>query len=572
MSGYAKKIFKSDNHRDLHGVITVNEEWLIRRILHYATLYDFTKYTSTLHEAWRASIEGISASILDALEYFDDVPEFGPEEDWQNDPCGKFGQDEAELHRKRGVPLAMFLGLMKYYRQSYIDLLKEETYIGDPDWAELFINRLFDRIEISFCQSWSGIRKETLIEDLQKKNRLLVNEKNKFLTLFESYSMPCFFVDQAGSIDSMNLAAAKAFDYSLAPGQHYYRHSNDEKIPPWLQTEIEAFMGGVDDDLTFEKKSSRGDDYLVYVVHFKRMLDVSKKFSGVVVSLADVTQRTKAKILIEEAHKNLIIAQDQILQREKMASLGRLVAGMAHEINNPLATILQSVQIVEQRLNPCLPRNKKVAEEVNIELGALVAYLSKQNITKLHLAIKDAGCKTASIVKRLLEFRNQDTQPPALTDPCEVAERAVVSFKNDMNFRQETRFLSIDIVKNFEEKIPRIFCNHFQLHQALLSIMNNAVEAMSDIRSGNSTACCIWLRVAQENNNVLIEIKDNGPGMPEHVQKNIFEPFFTTKETGSGIGLGLSMVYKFVETSHGTIDMKSSPGQGCRVIMMFPAS
>lgn len=572
MTRPSEKTFLAGTPRALKNLVSSNEEWLMERILYYATLHDFTKYTSTLKEPWRASIEGLSASLLAALEYHGDVPEFGPEEDWKNDPCGNFGRQESDLHRQRGVPLAMFLALMKYYRQSYIDLLTmvDSSHV-DHEWSELFINRVFDRIEISFCQSWSGLESETMIEDLQKKNRLLANEKNKFLTLFESYSMPCFFVDHAGKLDCMNFAAAEIFGFGVTPGEHYYRPRKDEAAPAWLLTEIKTFMLNREDSQIFDKKYQRDNEELVFVVHFRRMLDVSSKFSGVVVSLADITQRIKDKEKIEGAHKNLYSAQEQIFQREKMASLGRLAAGMAHEINNPLASILQSLQVIEQRINPCLPRNRIIAGEEGIDMDALSAYLDRQSVNKLNAAIKESGAKAAAIVKQLFEHSNLNHQPAKPVDPRQLLEHAIKTLKSDLKFRRATDPFPFEIIKEFADEPLQVFCAPLELHQILVSIISNAVEAMSTTCLNNTSKKTLWFRLSQESGQVLIEIRDNGPGMSEEVRKNIFEPFFTTKEVGAGVGLGMSLVYKFVQAFNGTIEVDSAPDQGCRIILRFPA-
>lgn len=108
-------------------LIQSNQTFLIRRTLEYAKMHNYTKYTSTLEEAWRTSINGLSEALISVLKSCESIPELNVDEDYANDPVGSFGILEAQLHRKRGVTLEMFLGLMKYYRQSYLDLIIE-TY------------------------------------------------------------------------------------------------------------------------------------------------------------------------------------------------------------------------------------------------------------------------------------------------------------------------------------------------------------------------------------------------------------------------------------------------------------
>ena len=167
---------------DLIKLLDNNEDWLIERILKYAKRYGYTKYTSTLEEAWRMSIAGLSASLLKGIRQYSGVPEFGPDEDFSGDPLADFGLIEARRHRERGINIAMFLGLMKYYRQSYVDLLDEKSAFKKKiKGYRVFLERCFDRIEIAFCQEWTCNKPDDLILELQKKNRMVTNEKNKYL-------------------------------------------------------------------------------------------------------------------------------------------------------------------------------------------------------------------------------------------------------------------------------------------------------------------------------------------------------------------------------------------------------
>ena len=120
-------------------IITESENWLIQRVIHYAKEYGYSKYTSTLAEAWRISISCLSGSILDALKFYSEPPELGPDDDYTQDPVTSFGIMEAQKHRSRGVTIGMFLGLLKYYRQSYVDLIME----NDFNEKEKKIYRLF---------------------------------------------------------------------------------------------------------------------------------------------------------------------------------------------------------------------------------------------------------------------------------------------------------------------------------------------------------------------------------------------------------------------------------------------
>jgi len=563
-----RKNAPEETRKALRKLILDNEEWLMERILYYATLHDYTRYTSTLKEAWRASIEGLSTSMLATLESRPDIPEFGPDEDWLNDPCGEFGRKEAEKHRNRGITLAMFLALMKYYRQCYLDLLQQaDDFPAGEKWAELFIQRVFDRVEISFGQHWSGVDVDSLTNNLQQQNRFLANEKNKFLTLFESYSMPCFLVTNSGYLDCMNLSATRVFGYGLSAGEHYYRADSDEQVPDWLLTELSDFSAGAVDEEVFEKKYRGDRGERTFVVHFKRMLDVSGKYSGIVVSLADVTMRILDKQKLEKAHAELQAAQEQMVQREKMASIGRLATGMAHEINNPLAIILQNLQVVEQRLKTDFKRNQKIAEECGLDLPVLQKYLEKQQLSKMLHSIRESGCRAASIVNKVSSFSRSSQDAVLQIDVCKLLKKAVSLMQSADNPCQRNAFSRVQVCCQFAEPLPEILANELELQQAIIGILENAVQALSAIENQPR----LDLQVSCEEGYVVIEIADNGPGMTEDECQKVFDPFYTTRAPGEGLGLGLTIVYKIIQRYDGQIRVESSPGAGCKVVIKLPA-
>jgi hypothetical protein len=145
---------EADFIRFLGEWIRSHEEWLMDRILFYAKRQGYTRYTSALREAWRISVGGLSASILEALRRLPDL-ELSADEDYTQDPAAAFGLIEARRHRQRRGSLPMFLGLLKYYRQSYQDLIEAaELMPGGRAHARRWVDRFFDRVEIAFCNEW----------------------------------------------------------------------------------------------------------------------------------------------------------------------------------------------------------------------------------------------------------------------------------------------------------------------------------------------------------------------------------------------------------------------------------
>lgn len=209
--------------QQLSDLIARREDWLVNRTIHYAKLHGYTPFTSTLTEAWRTAICGMSAPLIAALAEYSEPPQLTAAADYADDSITAFGIQVARRHRSRGITLGLFLGLMKYYRQSYLDLLD----LGELPDADLpryreFINRFYDRVEIGFCSEWASQNESALVHDVAVQNRALTNEKNKYLTIFESLKDPVVLLDSDGAIDNANHAAAELFGGSAVPGAGYY--------------------------------------------------------------------------------------------------------------------------------------------------------------------------------------------------------------------------------------------------------------------------------------------------------------------------------------------------------------
>ena len=276
----------------------------MERILDYAKKLNYTKYTSTLKEAWRLSIEGLSKHLIKALKIYDDVPELDPDEDFSKDPCAQFGIIEAQRHRSRGINFGMFLGLFKYYKQSYLDLLNEKPVKEmDIEWSKKFVERYYNRVEIGFCVEWNSKNKDDYINELQDANRRLANEKNKYLTIFESISPPVALFDPELYIVNLNFSAAQLFKKSITPGTKYYEAKKKEEKLEWLIKDMDKFLKSDKEEHFLEKTYKTNMQEYVFDIKLKKMLDVSGKFSGIVVVLNDITDRKNAEKALKESEK-----------------------------------------------------------------------------------------------------------------------------------------------------------------------------------------------------------------------------------------------------------------------------
>ncbi|MFN5513474.1 MAG: hypothetical protein ACK5CA_01625 [Cyanobacteriota bacterium] len=166
------------DYQPLIGLIREQEDWLLSRILGYAKERGYAVNMPTLREAWRASICSLSAPLLAALERRDPPPEFSPDQNFSENPIAAFGVLEAQRHRSRGVTMELFLGLMKYYRQAYLDLLEQGHFtLERVQNYNHFLHRFFDLIELSFIQEWSSHSEAQKLGELQNSNLFLTNEK-----------------------------------------------------------------------------------------------------------------------------------------------------------------------------------------------------------------------------------------------------------------------------------------------------------------------------------------------------------------------------------------------------------
>ncbi len=254
------------------------------------------------------------------------------------------------------------------------------------------------------------------------------------------------------------------------------------------------------------------------------------------IMLARTLQLTREQNEKLEANlKTIQETQNQLVQASKMAAIGRVAAGIAHEINNPLGVILGFAQGMEKRMSKDAECSRRLP------------------ITSI---IREA-LRCQNLVRALLAFSRNKVSPKENLDP----EILINEIVKRISARLETD--GTKCVLDVKKPVPSISANRIQLEQALINLAENALDAMG--KEGKLT-----LRLYQENESAVFEVEDNGPGIPEEIRDKIFEPFFTTKEVGKGTGLGLCIVYEIVQQCGGTIDLKTECGKGTVIQLRFP--
>ena len=282
----------------------------------------------------------------------------------------------------------------------------------------------------------------------------------------------------------------------------------------------------------------------------------NENLTGAQVVVHDITERKK----IEE----------MMIQSEKMMSVGGLAAGMAHEINNPLAGIMQNTQLVINRFSKSLPANNKTALETGITMTAIENYMEKRNIHQLLKNIHKAGSNAAKIVDNMLSFARKGGSSKSCHNIYELLNKTLELAQSDYDLKKKYDFKQIKIVNEFEPIIPEITCEESKILQVFFNIIKNAAEAMYEAEQKPEIPK-LTFRVLKAWGMAQIEIEDNGPGMDDTTLKRVFEPFFTTKDVNKGTGLGLSLSYFIIVDDHGgEMEVESVLGKGTKFIIKLP--
>jgi PAS domain S-box-containing protein len=283
---------------------------------------------------------------------------------------------------------------------------------------------------------------------------------------------------------------------------------------------------------------------------------VSEKNRQVVLKIDDITE-----------HERL---EEMMVQTEKMTMVGGLAAGMAHEINNPLAAIMQNAQNIQRRISAELPVNKEAASEVGINLDAITAYLKKRGITEFVTHIMEAGSRIAKIVNTLLRFTNIGEMQREIISLPKIMEQTLELAASDYEMKKQYNFQNIVILREYDPLVPPVFVTVSELEHVLLNLLKNAAQAASSVKEQRPPQ--IILRTKKENHMSVIEIEDNGKGMNEIIQRRVFEPFYSTRDVGEGTGLGLSISYAIItNTYNGQIEVQSRSGEGTCFIISIPS-
>ena len=306
---------------------------------------------------------------------------------------------------------------------------------------------------------------------------------------------------------------------------------------------------------------------------YRELNSVNRQLKAVNETLEErVIERTQE---LSKAYDELKQSQMQLIQSEKMASLGQMVAGVAHEINTPLAYCHSNIDLVKEQLPEVITLFKEFVNFPNLleapeseqrsfkeellKIQQLMSSLERDGVLDEMEVLLDGSLsgldQISDMVKSLKDFSRLDQHKVENSDLNKGLDSVLVIANNVLKNK-------VDIVKEYGD-IPKISCSPSQLNQVFLNLIVNAAQAIE--KQGTIT-----LRTYTADHCVNVVVEDDGKGIPDHILPRIFDPFFTTKDIGKGTGLGLSIAYKIVEQHGGKITVKSEVGKGARFTVSIP--
>jgi two-component system NtrC family sensor kinase len=293
-------------------------------------------------------------------------------------------------------------------------------------------------------------------------------------------------------------------------------------------------------------KLSKGDmDYRINLNTKDEIGLLANSFNSMVDELKQYRDKMEkwTKNLEEEVQKKtaeIVRAQEQLINAEKLASLGRMAAGVAHELNSPLTGIVTFAHLMMKRIPP---ENAQDAEDLKV--------------------IIDQAERCSKIVRGLLGFSRKTASEKAHVDINTLIENTLSMVRN------QAKFYNIAFDVRLDKSIPEVNADPNQIQQVFLNLLINAADAMEE--KGKITISSRMI-IDRDDRFVEIEFTDTGPGIPEDIRSKVFEPFFTTKPAGKGTGLGLAVSYGIIKKHEGQIFVKSEHGQGASFFIRLPVA
>jgi len=540
---------------------------LLRRRL-YDSLISLYNESSSIRENVEIALENYSSQVTDITE---SIPGMIFQLKLDNDGQPKFMFLNSRVNDLYGVTFSEVIkDVNSIYRFMNKDDVKDIAKSVIKSAQEMSTLHAPHRVEINGIKKWyiahaipiENEKREIIwngyVQDNTKQvlaESQLKQSEEKLRGLFELSSLGISLNSIDGKFLQVNQAMTKITGYTLDElNLLSYWDLTPEKYAMQEELQLESM-----------RNNNRYGPYEKEYIHKNGTL-VPVLLNGVVIETSSGERFIWSIVQDMTEHEKI---QKVLAQSEKMTSIAGLAAGMAHEINNPLGIIIQTANNAKRRMFDEIPANLKSANELGLRFDLMKDYLQARNVSKYLAEIKIAGERAANIVSNMLDFSRKREMSKTNSNINEILEKAINIASKDFDIKKKYNFQNIEVVKTLA-LLPNISVVKSSLEQVFFNLFKNAVQAMNSKKYSNDTPK-IEITTRIEKDHMVIVIEDNGIGMVEKVKNKVFEPFFTTKEPGDGTGLGMSVVYYIINSTHkGDISLESEENLFTRFIITLP--
>jgi PAS domain S-box-containing protein len=394
------------------------------------------------------------------------------------------------------------------------------------------------------------------ISKIKKTEKALITTEEKYKTVLESVMEGYFEVDLSGRYVFVNDAYSQVTGYTSDEliGKSYREFTSEETAKRLYNIFNKVYLTGKPQkDIRFRLIRKNKE-----TVVLETSATLIKSREGIPVGFSGLTTDVSEKIQIEE----------MLIQSEKMMTLGGLSAGIAHEINNPLAVIIHSIQIVNHRFVDDHAKNEEIANSCGITMEKLNKYLELRDIPRKFDTIMQSGSRIVEIIDNILSFSRKGDSVFRKHDLANLLDNTLNLVAAEYDVHKKYSFHDILIFREYESDIPLVPCEGSKLQQVFFNLLKNSAQAMSENRQFDRPRN-LYLRIKKRDEFVQIEVEDTGQGMDRKTCDQVFKPFYTTKASGIGLGLSISN-YIVTKNHHGTMNVESQLGKGTKFVIRLP--